>query len=101
MRFVAGRRAHQGLILALAASAGLALLIPLHRAFGAGLHGHYFLLYAIVVQLALFVLSARAVWLSHRQDIATGSLDELLLAGVSAPQALMGRWLGLCLASAY
>jgi hypothetical protein len=104
LRFATGRRAHQGLIVALAAAAAMALLIPLHRAFGVGgeeLHGHYFLLYTVAVQFALFILSARAVWLSHRQDITTGSLDELLLAGVSAPQALMGRWLGLCLAAVF
>ncbi len=102
LRFLAGPRSTQGLVCALAAACLLALLIPLHRAFGQSplSPGTYFLLYALGIQAACFGLAARAVWLSTRQDAAAGTLDELLLAGLGAPAVLYGKWLGVTAAGA-
>lgn len=97
-RFLLGARSFQGSVLALVAVALLCLLIPLHRWYGAGGRAPYFLLFALVIQIALVVLSARAVWVGMRHDAACGSLDELILTGAKTRELLLGKWLGVCAA---
>lgn len=101
LRFLGGGRSHQGLLLGLFAAAGCCLLIPLHRWYGAGGGTPHFLLYAVLVQVALFLLTARAVWTSMRLDAATGSLDELLLTGAGVPELLLGKCLGVAAAGSF
>lgn len=81
--------------------AALALLIPLHRAYGGSVPGKYppyFLIFALLVQIGLLIVSGRAVWASTRRDMASGSLEELLLTGVRPEQLLTGKWAGQSLA---
>lgn len=81
--------------------AALALLIPLHRAYGGSVPGKYppyFLIFAVLVQIGLLIVSGRAVWASTRRDMASGSLEELLLTGVRPEQLLTGKWAGHSLA---
>jgi ABC-type Na+ efflux pump permease subunit len=86
----------------LGAAVALALLIPLHRAYGEDTPGHYppyFLIFAVLIQLGLLLVSTRAVWASARRDIASGSLEELLLTGIQPAQLLAGKWAGTSLAA--
>lgn len=84
-----------------AAAGALALLLPLHRAYGGGPPGArppYFLIFSLLVQLGLLIGAARAVWASMRRDLASGSLEELLLTGLQPEQLLTGKWAGVSLA---
>src|SRR4051812_7656750 len=83
LRFLGSGRSRQGLCLALLAACSTVLLIPLHRAFGDDPTSAppYFLIFSLLVQIALAGLAGRAVWTSIRQDLAAGSAEELLLTG--------------------
>ena len=54
----------------------------------------------MLIQIGLIAVSARAVWASARRDIASGSLEELLLTGIQPEQLLVGKWAGTSLAAA-
>lgn len=100
-RVLTGARSRQATATGLFLAALLCLLIPLHRAYGGNserLWSHYFVIYTVVVQLGLFLSTGRAVWAGMRHDAASGSIEELLLAGARGTQVLLGKWLGLSLA---
>lgn len=94
-------RSHQGVALGVAAACVLAVLIPLHRLYGVSPRPiPYLLVFAMLVQAALLISFARAVWAGMRQDAATGSLDELRLTGAEPQVLLLGKWLGAAAAGA-
>jgi ABC-type transport system involved in multi-copper enzyme maturation permease subunit len=100
--FVAGR-AQMGNAGGLAAAALLCLLIPLHRAYGGSSPAQYppyASLFGVAVQIALVVLSARAVFVGTRRDAASGTLEELILTGIQPAQLLLGKWAGVSAAAA-
>lgn len=101
LRVLTGARSRQATLTGLCAAGLLCLLIPLHRAYGsetARFGSHYFLIYSIAIQLGLLIATGRAVWAGMRHDAASGSIEELLLAGARGTQVLLGKWLGLALA---
>jgi len=97
-RCVMGARGQFSVSWGMVAAAAVCLLIPVHRAYGAGGPANripYFVIYCLLIQISLLVLCGRAVWAGMRRDAATGSLEELMLTGIRPAQLLVGKWAGV------
>lgn len=98
-RLLFWERSRQALVIGVLVGLLVPLLIPLHRTFGAASRPvPYLLLFCLGVQIALLVLSARAVWAGARHDAASGSLEEIILTGAPPQALLLGKWLGASVA---
>ena len=91
-------RARQSVFTSLVAVILLALFLPIFRAYG---HPRLregvasFPVFAIALQVLVFLGALRAVWAGMRRDAAAGSVDELMLTGARVTLLLTARWLGV------